>query len=132
MTRIFTNTGLESSWSRRYLESMKRVEAIIRPHRLSETVAALVKLDVKGMAISDVLGMGRQQGHSEIFEESVCFPGVDLGMVPKKMLTLFIEDAQAQPVVDAIAATARTGYYGDGRIVVSQVESIRHIHNGED
>jgi len=96
---------------------------------MADTVAALTKMGVRPIGITDMLGLGRRPGHSEIFEEVIPFPDVDLGLVPKKMLTMFVDDAQVNAVVEAIATIARTGYYGDGRIAVSQVEELRHIHN---
>jgi nitrogen regulatory protein PII len=109
---------------------MKRIEAIIRPHRLADTLIALAKLQVTGVTVSDTLGLGRQPGHSEIYEEIHRYPGLESGLVPKKLLVMFVEDHRVKGVVDAIGEIARTGRYGDGRIAVSHLDELVHIHNG--
>lgn len=109
---------------------MKRIEAIIRPHRLADTLIALTKLRVMGVTVTDALSMGRQAGHSDIFEEIHRYPGLETGLVPKKALVMFVEDDRVRAVVDTIAEVARTGRFGDGRIAISQLDELIHIHNG--
>lgn len=113
---------------------MKRVEAIIRPHRLGEALTALAKLRITGVTVMDSLGFGRKPGHSDIFEQIVIRQGEDLelGLVPKKMLVMFVEDTHVRQVVDTIAQIARTGYPGDGKIVVSQLEEIVRVRTDAD
>ncbi|PYV41472.1 MAG: P-II family nitrogen regulator, partial [Acidobacteria bacterium] len=43
---------------------MKKLECIIRPHKLEEVKGALQDLGVLGMTVSDVRGVGRQKGHT--------------------------------------------------------------------
>jgi nitrogen regulatory protein PII len=109
---------------------MKRIEAIIRPHRLADTLVALAKLQVTGVTVTDTLGLGRQPGHSEIYEEIHRYPGLEMGLVPKKSIVMFVEDDRVRGVVDALAEVARTGRYGDGRVAVSHLDELQHIHNG--
>jgi len=109
---------------------MKRIEATIRPHRLADTLIALAKLRITGVTVTDTLALGRQPGHSEIFEEIHRYPGLESGLVPKKSLVMYVEDGAVRSVVDAIAEVGRTGRYGDGRIAVSHLEELKHIHNG--
>lgn len=120
---------LESQCLGRYLGKMKRVEAIIRPHRLSEALTALVKLRVTGVTVVDSLGFGINPGHSDVFEQSVVHRDGDLeiGVVPKKLLIMYVEDANVRPVVDTIAQIARTGYPGDGKIAISQLEELVRV-----
>ena len=44
---------------------MKKLECIIRPHKLEEVREALVAVDVHGMTVMEVQGFGRQRGHTE-------------------------------------------------------------------
>ena len=44
---------------------MKKLECIIRPHKLEEVREALDKLDVHGMTVTEVRGFGRQKGHTD-------------------------------------------------------------------
>ena len=112
---------------------MKRIEAIIRPHRLAEALTALVKLRITGVTVIDTLGFGRQPGHSEIFEQINIRPGEDLelGLVPKKLLLMFVEDDHVQTVVETITQIARTGNPGDGKIAVSSMDELVRVRSDE-
>ena len=108
---------------------MKRVEAIIRPHRLSEALAAVAKLRITGVTVMDTMGFGRNPGHSEVYEQTAIQPGEDLeiGLVRKKMIIMFVEDDHVRTVVDTIAQIARTGYPGDGKIAVSPLDELLRV-----
>jgi len=45
---------------------MKNIEAIIRPHKLDEVREALQENGFHGLTISEVRGVGWQQGHTEV------------------------------------------------------------------
>ena len=49
---------------------MKKIEAIIQPHKLEEVKEALKAAGVDGMTISEVHGHGRQKGHTETYRGS--------------------------------------------------------------
>jgi len=49
---------------------MKKIEAIIRPHKLDEVREALQEAGFRGLTVSEVKGYGRQMGHSEIYRGS--------------------------------------------------------------
>lgn len=131
---FFGKSGLESSSARRYLETMKRVEAIIRPHRLAEALAALAKLRITGVTVLETMGFGRNPGHSEVFEQTAIQPGEDLelGLVRKKLLLMFVEEDHVRIVVDTIAQIARTGYPGDGKIAVSPLDELVRVRANGD
>ena len=46
---------------------MKKIEAIIQPHKLDEVKDALIGIGISGMTISEVRGHGRQKGHTEVY-----------------------------------------------------------------
>ncbi len=46
---------------------MKKIEAIIKPFKLDDLKAAMSKVGVQGMTVSEVKGFGRQKGHKEIY-----------------------------------------------------------------
>ena len=49
---------------------MKKIEAIIKPFKLTEVKDALNELGIQGMTVSEVKGFGRQKGHTEIYRGS--------------------------------------------------------------
>ena len=106
---------------------MKRVEAIIQPHKLDEVKAALHGIGVEGITITDVRGHGRQKGHTETYRGNE----YKVDLLPKVKLDMIVPDARAKQVVEAIMNTARSGKIGDGKIFVSPVEEAVRIRNGE-
>lgn len=47
--------------------AMVKIEAIIKPFRLTEVQEALIHLGVQGMTVAEVKGFGRQKGHVEFY-----------------------------------------------------------------
>jgi nitrogen regulatory protein P-II 2 len=106
---------------------MKLVMAIIKPFKLDEVRDALTGLGVNGLTVTEVKGHGRQKGHTEIYrgaEYAVSF-------LPKLKIEVALEDGQVEPAIAAIAAAAKTGQIGDGKIFVCDIEHAVRIRTGE-
>lgn len=110
---------------------MKRIEAIIRPSRLGAVLQALAKWGVSGITVTETVGFGQQKGHSEIYTE--IYKGTEqvAGLVPKRQLTFYVLAEQVDEVIACICETARTGRHGDGKIAVSDLETVVRIRTGE-
>ncbi len=106
---------------------MKKIEAIIQPHKLEEVKEALKNIGIDGMTITEVRGHGRQKGHKEVYR-GMEYP-VDL--LPKVKVEMVIPDLRAEEVINALAAAARTGKIGDGKIFVFDVAEAIRIRNDE-
>ena len=106
---------------------MKLIKAVIKPFKLEEVREALTEIGVQGLMVSEVKGYGRQAGHTEIYRGAEYV----VNFVPKVKLEAVVADADTQKVVDAIAAAARTGKIGDGKIFISPVESVVRIRTGD-
>jgi nitrogen regulatory protein P-II 1 len=106
---------------------MKKVEAIIKPFKLSEVKQALNDAGIQGMTVTEVKGYGRQKGHTEIYRGSEYV----VDFLPKVRLEIILPDDQAPTVVDAIIRAAKTGKIGDGKIFVSPVEEVIRIRTNE-
>ena len=106
---------------------MKKIEAIIKPHKLDEVKEALNALGVAGMTVSDVRGYGRQKGHTEIYRGSE----YTVDFVPKVKLEVVVDDSLAEAVESAILAAARTEKIGDGKIFTIDVDAAVRIRTGE-
>ena len=106
---------------------MKRIEAIIQPHKMDEVKEALHGIGVDGITISDVRGHGRQKGHTEIYRGNE----YTIDLLPKVKLDMVVPDARVMQIVEAISAAARSGKIGDGKIFVSPVDEAIRIRNGE-
>ena len=103
------------------------IVAIIKPHRIEPTMAALQAAGVKGMTASEVQGYGRQGGKTEAFRGSE----YRIDFVPKVKLELLVEAAQADQIVQVIADAARTGKIGDGKIWTIPLVQAMRIRTGE-
>ena len=106
---------------------MKLVTAIIKPFKLDEVREALSSIGVQGVTVTEVKGFGRQKGHTELYRGAEYV----VDFLPKVKLEVVVPDAQAEQVVEAIAAAAQTGRIGDGKIFVSSIESALRIRTGE-
>lgn len=106
---------------------MKRIEAIIRPHKQASVLAALAKNGITNVTVLETLGLVRQVSHSRIYEPASPDKETQTGLIPKTMLLLFVEDHQVQPVIDIIQPMAFTGETGDGKIAVSPLEQLVRI-----
>lgn len=106
---------------------MVKIEAIIRTQRLEEVQDALEALDISGMTVTEVRGMGRQKGVTHTYRGSQ----YTLSLTPKLKLELVVHDHESDEVVAAIQAAAQTGEVGDGKIFVIPVQTAVRIRTGE-
>jgi nitrogen regulatory protein P-II 1 len=106
---------------------MKKIEAIIQPHKLEDAKEALKNIGVDGMTITEVRGHGRQKGHTEVYR------GMEyrVDLLPKVKLELVVPDQRADEVIRTLATAARTGKIGDGKIFVYDVADAVRIRNDD-
>jgi nitrogen regulatory protein P-II 2 len=106
---------------------MKLVTAIIKPFKLDEVRDALSAIGVQGMTVTEVKGFGRQKGHTEIYRGAEYV----VNMLPKIRVDIAVDSDQADRVISAIMAAAKTGQIGDGKIFVSPLDHAVRIRTGE-
>ncbi len=106
---------------------MKKIEAIIQPHKLDEVKDALIAIGVDGMTITEVRGHGRQKGHTEVYRGQE----YKVDLLPKIKLEVVIADGRVDEVIKALGATARSGKVGDGKIFVTDVVDAVRIRNDD-
>jgi len=106
---------------------MKKIEALIRHFKLEEVKDALTEHGITGMTITEVRGFGRQKGHTEVYRGAE----YNVDFVPKIKMEVVVADTQLPVVVSTIAAIAKTGQVGDGKIFVSDLDEVVRIRTGE-
>ena len=106
---------------------MKMVTAIVKPFKLDEVREALSAIGVQGVTVTEVKGFGRQKGHTELYRGAEYV----VDFLPKVKLEIIVKDDQVDPVIEAIAAAAKTGRIGDGKIFVTDVGEVVRIRTGE-
>ncbi len=106
---------------------MKKIEAIIRPHKLEEVHSALQEEGFAGITVSEVRGYGRQKGHKEVYRGSE----YNIEFVPKIKIELICSDKKAEKALEIIIAKSKTGEVGDGKIFIIPMEDTIRIRTEE-
>ena len=107
---------------------MKKIEAIIKPFKMSLVKEALHEAGISGMTVSDVKGFGRQRGSTGGIDN----PGeYDDEFLVKMKLEVIVEDEDADKVSEAIKKAAYSGKIGDGKIFIYNIDQVIRIRTGE-
>ncbi|HEY1735828.1 MAG TPA: P-II family nitrogen regulator [Methylovirgula sp.] len=106
---------------------MKFVTAIIKPFKFDDVREALNSAGIHGMTVSEVKGYGRQKGHMEIYRGAE----YAIQFLPKLKIEVAVPTELVDRIVDAVAAAARTGEIGDGKVFVTPLEQAFRIRTGE-
>ena len=106
---------------------MKLITAIVKPFKLDDVKTALKDAGVTGMTVTEVQGFGRQSGHTEVYRGAE----YTIDFVPKVRIDVLADVADAERVAEVIAAAARTGKIGDGKIWITDVDRVMRIRTGE-
>ena len=106
---------------------MKLVIAVIKPFKLDEVRDALTRIGIHGMTVCEVKGYGRQKGHMEIYRGAE----YAVNFLPKLRLEVAVASEQLEQVMEAVAAAAKTGQIGDGKIFVTPLDHAVRIRTGE-
>ncbi|WP_028108318.1 P-II family nitrogen regulator [Ferrimonas futtsuensis] len=107
---------------------MKLVTAIVKPFKADEIRQALSDVGVQGMTVTEVVGFGRQKGHTELYRGAEYV----VDFLPKVKLDIAIPTELEDRVIDTIISVARTGKIGDGKIFVRNLERVVRIRTCEE
>jgi nitrogen regulatory protein P-II 1 len=107
---------------------MRKVEAYIKSHRLTEVIEHLHMVDgLTGLSVHEIKGFGRTRGG----DEPVRIVDNILHWVPHVKIEIFCRAGLVEAVIEAIQHGAHTGLRADGKIYVSPVENAVRISTGE-
>ncbi len=106
---------------------MKKIEAIIQPHKLDDVKEALKAIGIDGITITEVRGHGRQKGHKEVYRGME----YEVDLLPKIKLEMVVPDSRLEEASRSISSTARTGKIGDGKIFIYDVLDAVRIRNDD-
>ena len=93
---------------------MKQIIAIVKPFLAEKVLESLERAPLEALHVREVKGIGRQKGHLHRYGDSE----FATAFLPKVEITLWVDDARAEEVIDKIVDVARTGRIGDGKIFV--------------
>ena len=107
---------------------MKKIEAIIKPLKLSLVKEALHEIGLSGMTILDVKGFGRQRGQDGGLQKDSAYNDE---FHAKIKIEIIVEDKVVAEAMEAIKNAAYSGKIGDGKIFISSIEQVLRIRTGE-
>lgn len=98
---------------------MKQIVTVVRPHLAEEVLASLRRAPIEALSVTEVKGYGRQKSYLDEYQETE----YSEAFVPKVEITLWVDDARCEELLEKIVAVARSGRIGDGKIFVMPVAS---------
>lgn len=105
---------------------MKKLEAILRPQKLHDTIKALHSIGVTAFTVAQVVGRGQQKESRGIYRGQ----NYKVTLHPKVKMEIVVSDYMVEKTLQAIVGAAQTGEAGDGKIFVSNVERAYNIRTG--
>jgi nitrogen regulatory protein P-II 1 len=119
-----------AAWSNFSEATMKYIVAVVQPSRLEAVKEALSKVEVFRLTVSDVQGLGRQKGHTEVYRGHE----YEVNLIRKVKLEIAVNEEFVEPTIEAIIKGARTGTegkIGDGKIFILPLDDVIRIRTGE-
>ena len=120
---------------------MKEIMTLIRRHKVPETKKAFEDAGFPALTIQSVEGRGKQGGiggwAAEVDPELNAVMSAELAddtnfkWIPKRLLTIVVQDDQVDEVVDVIIKANQTGHMGDGKIFVLPLKEVVRVRTGE-
>ncbi len=92
---------------------MKKIDCILRPHKLEEVKTALSELGITGMTVSEVRGCGSSAPEPSSFGEELI-----IRLPIRLRLEMVVPDEMVEPVIETILRHAQTGQPDDGKIFI--------------
>lgn len=105
---------------------MKKVEAIIRPEKITDTIKGLKKIGVEGLTVSQAVGRGKQADTQGVYRGK----NYNVTLHRKVKLEIIVSDYMVEPLIKTIMETAYTGENGDGKIFVYPILEAYTIRTG--
>jgi nitrogen regulatory protein P-II 1 len=106
---------------------VKKIEAIIRPEKLTIVHEALKELGYPGMTISEVKGHGVQKGIVQQWRGRQ----YQVEFLPKVKIEIVVPDNAVDRLLACIKENAETGSIGDGKAFITTVDDAMRLRTGE-
>jgi nitrogen regulatory protein PII len=102
---------------------VKEIVAVVKPFLAEKVLQALETAPLEACAVREVKGFGRQKSYLDQYGDSE----YALVFLPKIEISLWVDDARVDEVIERISAVARTGRIGDGKIFVLPVAGVHGV-----
>ena len=98
---------------------MKRLDIIVKTHKVNDIVKAIKAVGVGGVSILKIQGQGSA-------EEPLVGSNYTRGMI----ITI-VDDSKVNPILTAVGNIACTNTKGDGKVFISNVEEVMDLCSKE-
>ncbi len=105
-----------------------RVQIICRPSSLESLKAAMNRIGITGMTVTNVMGYGAQKGKPEYYRGTP----VEVTLLPKVQVDIVVSKVPVREVIETAKSVLHTGHIGDGKIFVADVENVVRVRTGEE
>ncbi len=102
---------------------MKQVLAIVKPYLAEKVLEGLKRAPLEALNVAEVKGYGRQKSYLDQYGDSE----YSEAFLPKVEISLWVDDARVDEIVNKIIAVARTGRMGDGKIFVIPATTFQSV-----
>jgi nitrogen regulatory protein P-II 1 len=96
---------------------LKKLTLIVKPFKVDAVIAALQRVGVTSLTLTEARGYGRQKGHLDLYRHE----RGRITFLPKVRIECAVADERLEPAVEGVTAAARTGRIGDGKIWVEEI-----------
>jgi nitrogen regulatory protein P-II 1 len=106
---------------------MKKIEAMVQPHRVRAIPEALLASDVRKIALLDAKAFGTRKGHEQVYR-GVRFQEDYLRKVKMEVV---VPDHLAEVAIASIIKADYTVRLADGDVLISNVDAVAHVRAEE-
>ena len=107
---------------------MKQVLAIVKPYLAEKVLEGLKRAPLEALNVTEVKGYGRQKSYLDQYGDSE----YSQAFLPKVEISMWVDDARVEEIVNKIISVARTGRMGDGKIFVIPATNFQSFDQGKD
>jgi nitrogen regulatory protein P-II 1 len=105
---------------------MKKIEAVIRPEKMTYLKKKLSDAGYSAMTIFDVRGRGKQSG--VIVRNNI---EIVADFLPKTYIIMVVNDGDVNPILEIILNECSEDHIGDGKIFISTVDEVLTVRTRE-
>lgn len=107
---------------------ISKITIVINKDKFNSLKAAMQKVGVTGMTVTNVLGCGVQKGRKSYYRGSE----VDAVLLPKLKVEIVVAAVPVRTVIEAVKKALYTGNIGDGKIFIYGLDNVVKIRTGEE
>jgi len=104
---------------------MKRIEVFVQSDKTHAVVSAIEKIGVGGITVVNARGRGKGQRPMMQSDRGTGHHVAEYNAIDT--IITIVDDSKTSEIVSSVAKTASTGSKGDGKIFVSNIESVTDI-----